>query len=176
VADSQTTEGDEKPELAPLATPPEDRPRLPSQPCEACGTLLDPLRAVRVLAFEDGFRYLCGDDCERDYQQGARQRRVPTPLSQTAVTVVTPKTGSGRAIPLAIAPRPAAPAAGLWLGMGCVAAAIVAGVAANAPGAAFASAVFSCVAAGAALWATLPVIKDAGRLAWGIGPAGAARP
>lgn len=176
MADSQTTEAEERPELAPLASPPADRPRVQSQPCEACGTLLDPLRAVRVIAFEDGYRYLCGDDCEHDYRQGARQRRVPTPHANTAVTSIslTPKSGTQRAIPLAIAPRNAAPGAGLWLGFACVSAAIIVGIAANAPGAAFASAVFSCVAAGAALWATLPVIKDAGRLAWGIGPAGAA--
>ena len=48
VADSQTTEADEKPELAPLATPPADRPRVQSQPCEACGTLLDPLKTTVV--------------------------------------------------------------------------------------------------------------------------------
>ena len=39
-------------ELVPLNSPPADRPRAESQPCATCGTLIDPLRADRVLVFD----------------------------------------------------------------------------------------------------------------------------
>jgi Cu+-exporting ATPase len=174
--DSQTTSSSpSERELVALTTPPENRPRAPSQPCEACGSLLDPLRAPRVLAFEDGYRFLCGPECEHDYRQGARQRRAPTPAQQSAVTALyTPKTGSSRVVPLAISPAAVQPGAALWLGVGGVVGAMVLGIAAQAPGPALASAVCSCVAAFAALHATLPVIPAAGRLSWGLGPLGAA--
>jgi Cu+-exporting ATPase len=162
--------------LVPLTAPPEDRPRLASQPCEACGSLLDPLRATTVLAFEDGYRFLCGPDCERDFRLGARQRRAPTPATQrVAEVVLTPsRLPSVRPIPLASTPPPGQAARGLWFGAAAVLAAMVVGVMGNAKGPALAAALLCCVAAGAALWATLPLIADAGWLVWGLGPAGAA--
>jgi hypothetical protein len=103
VSESEIAKPEQPRELVPLATLPENRPRVASQPCEGCGSLLDPLRAPQVLAFEDGYRYLCSPECERDFRLGARQRRAPTPASQRAVNPwPTPKTGSSRVIPLAI--------------------------------------------------------------------------
>ena len=51
-----TTEGPRT--LEPVSVLPEDRPRAPSQPCAACGTLLDPLRAERMLVFDDGYQIM----------------------------------------------------------------------------------------------------------------------
>ncbi len=161
-------------ELPPLSSPPESRPRAPSEPCEGCGSLLDPLRAPRVLAFEDGYRFLCSAECERDFRLGARQRRAPTPVSQRAATLhQTPKTGSARVVPLAFPPLHAQPGRGLWLGLGGVSAALVLGFFAGSPALATGSAVCSCLAAGAALWTAAPVLKRGGWLSFGLGPAGA---
>jgi len=163
--------------LVSLAAPPEDRPRVGSQPCEACGSLLDPLRAPLVLAFEDGYRFLCGPECERDFHLGARQRRAPTPVTQRAAEVVlTPsRLPSVRPIPLAAAtPQPEQAARGLWFGAVAAFAAMVVGVMGNAPGPALLAALLCCTAAAAALWATLPLLAEAGFLVWALGPAGAA--
>jgi P-type E1-E2 ATPase len=176
VATSHTSRPVQARELVSLPEPPEDRPRAPSQPCEACGSLLDPLRAPRVLAYEDGYRYLCGPECERDYRGGARQRRAPTPATQTVVNpMLTPKTGSMRVAPLAIAPDPRHAGAALWLGAGNVIAALILGLlSARAPGVALASAACSCIAAFTTLRVTLPIVAEAGRLSWLLGPLGAA--
>jgi P-type Cu+ transporter len=162
--------------LVPLEAPPEDRPRLPSQSCEACGSLLDPLRATLVLAFEDGYRFLCGPECERDFRLGARQRRAPTPVSQReAAVVLTPtRMPSVRPIPIASSPPPEQTSRRLWLGVVLVLAAMVVGTLGNAPGPALAAALLCCAAASAALWATLPLIADDGWVVWTLGPAGAA--
>jgi Cu+-exporting ATPase len=160
--------------LVPLNEPPEDRPRAPSEPCEGCGSLLDPLRAPQVLAYEDHYRFLCGPECEREFRLGARQRRAPTPISQlTPAPFATPKIGSARMIPLALPPLRVEPGRGLWLAGFGVAAALVVGALGNTEGPAMASAFCSCLAAAAAAWATAPAIASTGWLAWGIGPLGA---
>ena len=156
--------------LVPLEAPPEDRPRAASQACEACGTLLDPLRASVVLAFEDAYRYLCNADCERDFRMGARQRRAPTPISQRAAgPVPTPlRNAVARGVPLATPPLPEQAARGLWFGAVAAFAAMIVGVMASAPGPALLAAVLCCVAAATALWATWPLIADVGWPgAWG---------
>ncbi|HMI94856.1 MAG TPA: HAD family hydrolase [Polyangiales bacterium] len=161
-------------ELVPLPQPPEGRPRATSQPCEACGSLIDPLRALIVLAYEDGFRVLCGSDCERDFRDGARQRRVPTPITLRGVTppLLSPPKGQPRAA-LSAMPIPARTARGLGIALGAVVIALLAGLGGNNELAALVSALCSVLAAAAALWASAPMIADAGWLAWGIGPAGA---
>jgi soluble P-type ATPase len=66
--------------LVPLEALPPARPRAPLTPCSACGLPLDPLRAPRVLVFEDGYRYLCGPECERQFRSHPdRDRRAPVP-------------------------------------------------------------------------------------------------
>jgi Cu+-exporting ATPase len=177
VSEPETSQ--QRAELVPLSTPPENRPRAPSVSCEGCGSLLDPLRAPLVLTFEDGYRFLCGAQCERDFRLGARQRRAPTPIAQRAAAGLhptphpTPKTGSARAIPLAIAPLSVPPGRGLGLGLGAVGGALVLGFFAHVPALALGSMLCSCAAAAAALWAASPAIKSAGWLPWGLGPAGA---
>jgi len=162
-------------ELVALSEPPQNRPLAPSQPCEACGSLLDPLRSPIVLAFEDGYRYLCNAECERDFRKGARQRRAPTPISQTSAVVVlpTPKTGSNRAVVPAAPLPPEQSGRGLALGAAAVSCALIAGVLSSTPGPALAAAILCCLAAGASLWATRPLIASIGWLGWALGPAGA---
>jgi len=163
-------------ELAPLSLPPADRPRAPSEPCEVCGVLLDPLRTPIVLAYESGYRYLCSSVCEEQFRLGARQRRAPTPVTQRTVTLpfLTPKTGSPRAIPLATAPLTLEPRRGLFLGLGSATAAMVLGCFSQSMTLALGSALCTGVAACAALWAATPTIKSAGLLAVSLGPIGAA--
>jgi soluble P-type ATPase len=63
--------------LVPLETLPPSRPHAALVSCSACALPLDPLRAPRVLVFEDGYRYLCGPECERQYRsRGDRDRRA----------------------------------------------------------------------------------------------------
>jgi P-type E1-E2 ATPase len=162
-------------ELVPLTTLPDARPRAPSQPCEACGALLDPLRAHTVLGFDDGYRYLCGAQCEADFRKGARQRRAPTPITERSVTtpIFSPRTPSGRAIPLATPPLEQERAGrGLWVGVASVLLAAILGLFAERPPLALLSALGSSFAAIAALSVSLPVLRSSGTMAWGIGPLG----
>ena len=160
-------------ELVSLPHPPESRPRAPSQPCEACGTLIDPLRVLIVLAYEDGVRYLCGPDCERDFRDGARQRRVPTPITSRGLTPLhSPSKGQTKVTYVGTA-VPTGRARGLGIALGAVAIALVAGLAGNNELAALVSALCSVLCAAAVLWASAPTIADAGWLAWALGPGGA---
>ena len=47
-----------------------ERPRSETRPCPACGNLVDPLRAPRVLWLEDGVRFLCGEACREGFLAG----------------------------------------------------------------------------------------------------------
>jgi P-type Cu+ transporter len=173
VADSSPTR--ERRQLVPLPEPPEGRPQVASQPCEACGSLLDPLRAPLVLAFEDGYRYLCGPECEREFRRGTRARRAPTPVTQRAATPSfgAPKTPSGRAIPLATPPLAAEGSRGLGFAAVAVAGALLLGLFASSEGPATLAAIACAAAMCATLFATYPLIKEVGVLAYGLGPLGA---
>jgi P-type Cu+ transporter len=164
-------------ELVPLSALPEERPRAASQPCEACGSLLDPLRTGVVLAFEDAYRYLCDARCERDFRQGVRQRRPPTPISQRAAAPVpTPMRQAAvvRAIPTATPPLADRPPQGLAFCAAGALAAMAIGIGASAPDLALVAALLCCAVGVWALWATRTLIDDIGWLAWGLGPSGAA--
>jgi cation transport ATPase len=53
-------------------------PQVPVQPCPACGRLVDPLRASRVLCLEDGIRFLCDEACRTRFLGGERGFDVPS--------------------------------------------------------------------------------------------------
>lgn len=164
-------------DLVPLTAPPPDRPLAPSQACDACGTLLDPLRTQLVLVFDDGYRFLCGPACERTFREGVRHRATRTPHeSRPAVTPLSsPRIIGPRAIPLATPPLIVEqPGRSMWIGVGAVVVAMLLGLAGNRPSAALASAVFSGIAVVCSLVATWSIAKSTGWLAWGLGPIGAA--
>jgi P-type E1-E2 ATPase len=58
-------------------------PYDPSVPCGACSRLVDPLRARRVLAVDDGMHYFCDASCQDAFRAAARAGRArrPTPAS-----------------------------------------------------------------------------------------------
>jgi cation transport ATPase len=166
----------------PTRTLPPDRPQAPSQPCAACGAEVDPLRAPCVTAFEDGVRLLCSELCRESHRSGERSRRRTQPLSPTPTA--TPisgapksKTGSG---PVAIIearsplvdPFDRATAAWVWVGAATIGTAATLACFRSTE-TAFASALLTCLAAGAALRLTTQTIPDVGVLAWLLGPLGA---
>ena len=55
-----------------------ERPRLPTEPCPACGSAVDTLRAPRVLWLEDGARFLCSESCRERFLSGQRDFDVPS--------------------------------------------------------------------------------------------------
>ena len=159
--------------LVPLGAPPDGRPRATEVPCDACGKAVDPLRAQVVLAFDDGMRFLCDAACERAHREGHRTRRVPTPIGQAAVPRPTPGRGQVRVLSLPAPALQASDERGLSVAAGAVVVAAMLGLFGGEPWAAVASTLASAVAIVIASWMSLPVARDAGWLAWGLGPAGA---
>ena len=160
---------------------PPNRPQVPTQPCAACGAEVDPLRAPCVAAFEDGMRLFCSELCKQSHRSGERSRRKATPLSQTASPAAggtKSKTGSGpvatihEARSALVDPFDRTTAAWVWVGAATIGtAATLACFAGSAT--AFASALLTSLAAGAALRLTTPTIREVGVLAWLLGPLGA---
>jgi cation transport ATPase len=163
-------------ELIPLREPPPGRPVGASQPCAACGLLLDPLRAPRVLVFDDGFRFLCCDECLHAFRQGHRHRRkrTPTPLSSTT-PLATPagRTPSGRQIPPAVLPPSEERAHAPWAAVALVVLSMLVGLGGDRPTLALVSAVLTTAACGLALWTSRESARVVGLLGWAVGPAGA---
>lgn len=159
--------------LAPLGAPPDQRPRSSDVPCDACGKPVDPLRAEVVLAFDDGMRFLCDASCERAHREGRRTRRVPTPIGQSVVPRPTPGRGHARVLSLPAPALPATDERGMALGAALVGIAALFGLFGSEPWAAVTSTLASALAVGCASWMSLAVIRDAGWLAWSLGPAGA---
>jgi cation transport ATPase len=153
--------------LAPLDAPPSDRPKLPSQACAACGSLLDPLRAARVLAFDDGFRFLCGPACVTEFRRGTRHRRVPTPEPKAETSGFLPVPAMV-ALGATSAPRERA----LWVGAAAVGLAILCGSFATMRAFALAATLWTALAVAAALRASWVARDDIGWVAWALGPTG----
>lgn len=159
--------------LTPLPGPPHDGPRLPTEPCGACGRDLEPLRAGGVLAFEDGLRFLCDETCVTDYRGGKRHKRRPTPPSSQDPLLPPDALANARAQLQRGSSPPSGPGAPPpFVGGGMVLLAAVLAPFAATPAAAILSAMASCVAAGIALWAGRPTARDIGWLSWALGPAG----
>jgi Cu+-exporting ATPase len=140
------------------------------------------LRAPCVAAFEDGVRLLCSELCRQSHRSGERARRKATALSPTATPATgatpKPKTGSGSVATilesrsLLVDPFDRATAAWVWVGAATIGmAATLACFEGRAT--AFASALLTTLAAGAALRLTATTISEVGVLAWLLGPLGA---
>ncbi len=152
---------------------------MTSRPCPACGAAVDPLRAGSVVLFGDGFRYLCGADCRRGFLQGERYGRVESSVSaaekRSRVPIFSTDSVSSSSVdadPLRSS-DPRAFEQALWAGTVAVGCAMLLGFFATSRLPVLASALFTCLAAGAALLASWPAVKDVGYLAWALGPAGA---
>lgn len=165
--------------LIPLSAPPENRPELPRRSCPVCGSQVDPLRAGEVLLFDGGFQYLCGASCRKRYLDGERLHQnawqpgvedEPTAKRKLSFAhdylagLARDRPESGWSDPLARV---------RWGGVAAVCCAALAGFFSASIPAAITSAAFTALAAGAALWASWPAVKDVGWLAWALGPAGA---
>jgi cation transport ATPase len=161
---------------------PADRPRLPTQPCAACGAEVDPLRAPCVLAFEDGVRLLCSEECKKNHRSGERSRRKASPVaaapasipptSMTPTDLRKPKVSVIEASQQSIDPLDRTTAAWVWVGAATVGTSATLACFAG-PQTAFASAFLTTLAALAALRLTAQTIPDIGVLAWLVGPLGA---
>ncbi|HET6331690.1 MAG TPA: HAD family hydrolase [Polyangiales bacterium] len=161
--------------ILPSNTLPEDRLQLPAAPCVACGADVDPLRTPSVLAFEDGVRLLCSEQCKTDYRAGARARRRPQQLNATpsaGVTRVTPLTASVLASQPRIEPG-LPPQTVRWLFLGMVTV-LLSGVLAcfNGPEVALFSAVCAALGAAVAMRLTIASFSEIGVFAWVCGPLG----
>lgn len=173
----------------PVSTLPSDRPQLPSQPCAACGNEVDPLRAPCALAFEDGVRVLCSEDCKQNHRSGERVRRKPATMppasSSTPVALAAPSVAP--AAPSGSARKPACHVAAkhdrglepldrlttMWLWIGAATAGTAATLASfGGPETAFASALLTCCGALAALRLTTATRSDVTWLGWLLGPLG----
>lgn len=160
------------------------RPRIEAQPCPVCGQEVDPLRAGKVILLEDGFRYLCDDQCRARFLDGERDHDVlrdrPSPAPPAPRR--DPSTGAIRTrdarelAPLRHKPGPltvpVVPAP--WIGLGAAAVAVALGIFAASPILAIASAAATWIAAGAAVVASAEARNDVGLMAWLLGPLGAA--
>jgi cation transport ATPase len=167
--------------IVPLRSLPEDHLQLPAAPCAACGADVDPLRTPSVLAFEDGVRLLCSEQCKTDYRAGSRARRKPQLTGTLTGTALTPATGVTRVTPttpsvLISQPhveRGLPPETTRWLFLGLVAVAL-AGIFAcfEGPEVAFFSGL--CAALGAAVTLRLSAgsLAQLGVFAWVCGPLG----
>ena len=74
----------------PSSTLPSDRPQRPEQPCAACATPVDPLRAPCALAYDDGVKLLCSEACREQYRSGQRVRRPAHALASAKVSASVP--------------------------------------------------------------------------------------
>jgi hypothetical protein len=163
---------------------PADRPQVPTQPCAACGAEVDPLRAPCVLAFEDGVRLLCSEDCKKNHRSGERSRRKQAPLTSTAPApnsvppvAITPTDQRKPNLSVVetnqrIDPLDRTTAAWVWVGAATVGTSATLACFAG-PQTAIASAFLTTLAALAALRLTAQTVPDIGVLAWLIGPLGA---
>jgi cation transport ATPase len=179
--------------IVPATTLPSDHPSAPPQPCAACGSELDPLRAPCALAFEDGVRLLCSEECKQNYRSGERVRRrpnvmveaAPAETARAALVAGSPREEAG-VIALEARPTSANAAVGtqlnrdpfdratvawVWIGAATI------GTAATLscfPGneTAFGSALLTSLAALAALRLMSPSIPAVGVIAWLLGPLG----
>jgi len=166
-------------DLVPARVPPADRPKAPSAPCAACGTLLDPLRTERALVFDDGFRFLCDDKCLKSYREGARVRPHPTTHSGLTRSAATTPSASPRAqlSALTLVPPPEPPKLPMqvvWLGGSCALLGGLVGLFAEHVIAAHASALLCFVAIGIALVLSAPARLELGVIGSLIGPLGGA--
>ena len=143
------------------------------------------MRAPCALAFEDGVRLLCSELCLHNHRSGERSRRKATPLSAAATAAASPlliaaknkaASGSG-SVPVVEARTPLldpldrSTTTWVWVGAATIGtAATLACFRGHAT--AFASALLTCLAAGAALRLTAPSKDDVGLLPWLLGPLG----
>jgi Cu+-exporting ATPase len=162
---------------------PADRPQVPTQPCAACGAEVDPLRAPCVLAFEDGVRLLCSEDCKKNHRSGERSRRKQVPISTAPPPISVPPDGitpsEGRRASHSVVetnqridPLDRTTAAWVWVGAATVGTSATLACFAG-PQTAIASAFLTTLGALAALRLTAQTVPDIGVLAWLIGPLGA---
>jgi len=157
-----------------LKDPPTDRPRGSVLPCPACGQAVDALRAPRVLLFEDGFRFLCSEECREQYIRGQRSEALRRPVLQPAPLRTS---AGGIASPVAVAPSTLSAAMMrrlMTVGAACVVLSAVAGIFGRHAPMAIASAIMTGAAALCALWASSPSRGEVGLLVWALGPLGAA--
>ena len=179
----------------PSSSLPRDRPQLPEQPCAACGTALDPLRAPHALAYDDGVKLLCSEACRDQYRRGQRARRTvhtlstgsaqelvrahalssqAPPANDVARPVRQPivRTELSSDAPAADAARPARmTAAWLWVGAATIGtAAALAGFAGREMALACACLTFVGTVAGMRL--SWPTARDISVLGWLLGPLG----
>ncbi|HKP57822.1 MAG TPA: hypothetical protein VJV78_13915, partial [Polyangiales bacterium] len=162
--------------LEPTSELPEDRLQLPAAPCAACGKSVDPLRAPSLLAFEDGVRLLCSEQCKTDYRAGARARRRPqytaaTPSSGVKLPAVAQATPSVPSPPRADRRLPVETTRWLFLGVTAV---ILAGALAcfETPEIAAFSALATGLSALTALQLGAASVREVGVFAWLCGPFG----
>lgn len=159
--------------LTPLPGPPHDAPRLPTEPCCACGRELEPLRAGGVLAFDDGLRFLCDEECVTAYRGGKRHKRRPTPPSHQDPMLSPEALADARGqLQGASPPADSDAATPPYFGAGLVVLGAVLSPFATTPSAAIVSAIASSAAAAIALWAARTTARDIGWLGSALGPAG----
>jgi P-type E1-E2 ATPase len=160
--------------ILPSDTLPAARLQLPAAPCAACGADVDPIRTPSVLAFEDGVRLLCSEQCKADYRAGSRARRKPqlNATPSAGVTRVTPITASVLANEPRIE-RGLPPDTARWLSLGMLTV-LLAGVLAcfDGPEVALFSAIFSGLGAAVAMRLTVGSLREIGVFAWVCGPLG----
>ncbi|HKU45169.1 MAG TPA: hypothetical protein VJR89_43715, partial [Polyangiales bacterium] len=160
--------------LQPTDTLPDDRLQLPAAPCAACGKDVDPLRTPSILAFEDGVRLLCDDQCKADYRAGSRARRRP---QYTATPSSAAKLHTPAATPSLPPPPPAElrlpPETVRWLFLGTIAVLLAAALACfEAPEVAAFSALATGLSALVALQLGAASVREVGVFAWLCGPFG----
>ncbi len=166
------------------------------RPCPACGAPVDPLRAPRVVALEDGLRYLCGEPCAAAYLRGERAherapaaareegRRAPSERpdsfegskrSANPPLTEAPASRATSPAPLAGGAASAAPDAAPFpaLASACAGLAVVLGLVPGSMLASLTACAFVVVASVAALRTSAPDGKRAGLLVWAAAPVGA---
>ncbi|MBO6939617.1 MAG: cation-translocating P-type ATPase [Deltaproteobacteria bacterium] len=162
------------------------RPQLPSRPCPACGQLVDPLRAPRVVVVPDGPRYLCSDDCRGEFLSSVRthqlqQRSRPAPVTvpqrvrdATRPSIILPAPGDASA---STSRRPALLDVGEepvpWPSLVAAVGAVVVAAVARSPLTGGLAALLVTASAALTLRHHASARKDIGYLAWAAGPLGA---
>jgi Cu+-exporting ATPase len=134
-----------------------------------------------VLLLEDGFRYLCDEECRGAYLAGARERIAREPLPEGPARH-DPSTGIVRTFDAASLAPLTAPAEvedetariePPWVGVAAALVGVTLGFFAKDPAWAVASAAATTVSAATAILATTRARKELGLLAWATGPLGA---
>ncbi len=147
-----------------------------------CGATVEPLRAGAVLLLEDGFRFLCDEDCRRRFLEGERDHDAAREPRRAARASTRPTPSRPRRAPARVPAPPEASAAHRalsaprepppWLGLAAAGAGVVLGALAKNPVVAMLATFAVAGAAAAALASGWAARREVGWVAWGVGPAG----